>query len=214
MEFDVPRHIGAMTREVTASERDGQPAHIVRAARSFDSSVEDVWDAVTNPERIPRWFSPVSGDLQLGGRYQVQGNAGGTIERCDPPRHLALTWESGGGKSWVELNLAPDADGRTRLELRHIAIIDDMYQGFFDQFGPGAVGVGWDLSFLGLAEHLESGWNKPPETDTEWTKTGNYKSFVAGSSDGWRQASVSLGTDEQAAAEAAERTRKFFSGEE
>ena len=47
-----------------------------------------LWDACTNAERIPRWFLPVSGDLRLGGRYQLEGNAGGTIERCDPPRSL------------------------------------------------------------------------------------------------------------------------------
>ena len=34
-----------------------------------DAAIDDVWDACTNPERIPRWFLPVSGDLRLGGRY-------------------------------------------------------------------------------------------------------------------------------------------------
>ena len=44
-----------------------------------------MWDACTDPERIGRWFLPVSGDLRLGGRYQLEGNAGGEILRCEPP---------------------------------------------------------------------------------------------------------------------------------
>ena len=31
----------------------------------------DLWEALTSAERIPRWFAPVSGDLRLGGRFQV-----------------------------------------------------------------------------------------------------------------------------------------------
>lgn len=210
MEFDVPRHIGAVTREVVAGERDGRPARIVRAVRSFDAGIADAWDALTNATRIPRWFSPVSGDLRLGGRYQIEGNAGGTITECAPPRRLALDWEFGGETSWVVVTLDPDGKDRTRLTLDHIAIVDDKFAGFWDQFGPGAVGVGWDLSLLGLAEHLESGWDKPPETETEWIKSDNYKAFVAGSSDGWRAASVGFGTDPEAAREAAERTAGFY----
>jgi hypothetical protein len=53
-------------------------------------AVEDVWDAITSAERIPRRFLPVSGDLRLG-RYQLQGNAGGEITGCNPPRHLRLS---------------------------------------------------------------------------------------------------------------------------
>lgn len=210
MDFDIARHIGALTRRVVMGERDGKPAHIVIASRSFDTGIDDIWDAVTNAERIPRWFSPVSGDLRLGGRYRIEGNAEGTIETCEPPRRLALTWEFAGQVSWVEVDLAEEPDGTTRLELRHIAVLDDEYLKFWDQFGPGAVGVGWDLSFLGLAEHLEKGWDKPPETDTEWVKTDEYRSFVAASSAGWHDASVALGTDAEAAAAARDATTKFY----
>jgi uncharacterized protein YndB with AHSA1/START domain len=56
----------------------------------------------TNPERIPRWFLPVSGELKEGGRYQLEGNAGGTITRCDPPHGFDATWEMGSDMSWIE----------------------------------------------------------------------------------------------------------------
>lgn len=210
MEFDVPRHIGAMTRKVVAGERDGQPTRTVFAGRSFATDIEDAWDALTSAERIPRWFTQVEGDLRLGGRFQIKGNAAGRITLCEPPRRLALTWEFGGGISWVYVTLAQEAGGTTRLELEHEAVVDAKFEDFWGQFGPGAVGVGWDLSFLGLAEHLESGWDKPPETDTEWTAGDNYKAFVAGSSGGWRDAAIASGEDAEAARTAAERTAGFY----
>jgi uncharacterized protein YndB with AHSA1/START domain len=45
------------------------------------------------PSGIPRWFLPIAGDLRLGGRFQLEGNAGGEITECRPPRRLAVTWE-------------------------------------------------------------------------------------------------------------------------
>jgi hypothetical protein len=37
---------------------------------------------------------PISGDLRVGGRYRLEGNASGTIERWDPPRSFAATWSA------------------------------------------------------------------------------------------------------------------------
>jgi hypothetical protein len=58
-------------------------------AANAPASADQVWDACTNPERIPHWFLPVSGDLRLHGRFHLQDNASGTIERCDPPKTAA-----------------------------------------------------------------------------------------------------------------------------
>lgn len=212
MEFDVGRHIGAVTRDVASGERDGRETRVVVAARSFRADVADTWDALTDAARIPRWFSPVSGALKPGGRYQIEGNAGGTILVCEPPERLELSWEFGGGVSWVRVTLSEPEPGRTDLRLEHIAYPDAEFVDFWDRFGPGAVGVGWDLSLLGLAEHLESGWDKPPETDTEWVRSENYKAFVAGSSAGWRDAAIASGDDADAATDAAARTAGFYTG--
>jgi len=144
MKFDIARCIGAVTREVASREHEGKPARVVVASRSYDGAIEDVWDALTNAERIPRWFLPISGDLRLGGRFQLQGNAGGEILRCEPPRLLAVTWEFGGSMSWVTVTLALEGAGATRLELEHMMPAGGEH---WEQFGPGAVGVGWDLRF-------------------------------------------------------------------
>jgi len=203
--------LGAEFREVADRERDGKPAKAVVAARAYDTDPADLWDALTNPERIPRWFSPVTGDLKLGGRYQIQGNAGGTILRCDAPQALDITWEFGGGKSWVTLRLAADG-ARTRLTLEHVMLAEDMKGEHWLQFGPGAVGVGWDLSFLGLGLHLASGGAKPPESDPAWMASDEAKTFMRGSADAWADAHIASGEDAETARRMAASTAKFYTG--
>lgn len=69
MEVDINRHLGAVTRQVGTREIEGRPARYVIVGRTYDTDIEDLWDALTNPDRIPRWFMPVTGDLRLGGQY-------------------------------------------------------------------------------------------------------------------------------------------------
>src|ERR1700761_2149323 len=118
---------GLVNREVRTGSRDGGPTRVVVARRTYGTDQADLWDAVTNPERLPRWFLPVSGELRVGGRYQFQGNAGGVIERCEEPESLAVTWEMGPTVSWLTITLVPAATG-TILELAHEAPVDrDMW---------------------------------------------------------------------------------------
>jgi uncharacterized protein YndB with AHSA1/START domain len=209
MKLDVASRIGAVTREVTGREHEGRPARIIIAARSYDAEMVDVWDALTNAQRIPRWFLPVSGDLRLGGRYQLEGNAGGTITRCEPPRVVAVTWEFGGNTSWVNVTLTENPGGGTYLELEHIAHVPEE---FWDQFGPGAAGVGWDLAMMGLGQHLASGAPVDPQAAMAWTLSEEGKAFVGASSEDWCRASMAAGTPGVAAKAAAERTTAFYTG--
>ena len=150
MELDVAGHLDAVARSASSPERDGQPARSVRLSRRYETTVDDLWDAVTNGDRIPRWFLPVGGDLELGGRYQLDGNAGGEVTACEPQSHFALTWEFGEDVSWVEVGVADDGDGGARLTLAHTSLLSKHW----DKYGPGAAGVGWDLALLGLGLHL------------------------------------------------------------
>jgi hypothetical protein len=79
----------------------------------------------------------------------------------------------------------------------------------WNEFGPGAVGVGWDLAFLGLHHHLAD----VPFDDQTWTNSEPGRTFVSGSSRGWRDASINAGTPPDAATAAAERTTAAYSGE-
>ena len=205
------RVIGAEFREVADREWDGQPAKAVVAARVYDTETDDLWDAITNPERIPRWFAPVSGELTLGGRYQIQGNAGGTIRRCEPPRALDITWEFAGATSWVTLRLAPEANG-TRLTLEHVMLAEDMKGEHWLKFGPGAVGVGWDLSFFGLGRYLAGDGGKPPEADPAWAVSDEAKAFMRGSGEAWAEAHIASAEDPETARQMASRTIAFYTG--
>jgi uncharacterized protein YndB with AHSA1/START domain len=209
MKLDIGRHIGAVFREDGRREHLGRPARVVAARRTYDTTAEDLWDALTNGERIPRWFLPISGNLHLGGCFQLEGNAGGEITRCEPPRLLAVTWEFGGSTSWLTVDLADEPGGGTRLELEHVAHVGDE---LWDQFGPGAVGVGWDLALMGLGRHIETGATADRAEAAAWLASAEGKDFVRRSSEDWCRASIAAGTDAAAARAAAERTTAFYSG--
>ncbi|MDH2381658.1 SRPBCC family protein [Bradyrhizobium sp. CER78] len=212
MKIDPVAYVGAVVREVAVRERDGKPARAVIATRSYDTDIADLWDALTNPERIPRWFLPISGDLKLGGRYQFQGQAGGEITTCEPPRRLAVTWEAMGTVSWLTVTLADDGSRGTRLELEHLSLIEG---DFWDRYGPGAVGVGWDLALMGLALCLATapGQLFDRAAAAAWPGSDDGKDFIRRSSADWCRASIKAGTDESAARRAEANTTAFYCGE-
>ena len=212
MHFDVASNIGAVTRAVVDRDHEGKPARVVIAGRSYATGIDDAWDALTNAERIPRWFLPIEGDLKLGGHYQLKGNAGGTIMICEPPRRLGLSWEFAGGTSWVFVTLTEEGPDRTRLELEHVAHKDQEFVKFWDQFGPGAVGVGWDLTLLGYGAHVEQGFAVDHAEAEAWALSDNGKAYSTAASQRWGDASIALGTEPEQARAAADRTTAFYTG--
>ena len=198
--IDIVAELNRVHREVVGTE----PVTVL-VRRELDADVDDVWDACTDPVRIGRWFLPVTGDLTLGGRYQLEGNAGGEIVRCERPRLLRVTWQFGEmPPSEVQIRLEPVADGRTLFELEHSGIVDPAQ---WDTYGPGAVGVGWDGMVLGLARHLAgsvkpAGWEGSPEA----------REFVNVSSGAWAAAHEKSGVPSDEAARAARNTAAFYLG--
>lgn len=214
---DVNAQIDAVARGVRTTERDGEPARVQTLAQVYPSGIDDVWDAVTSPDRIPRWFLPVTGDLRLGGRYQFAGNAGGEVLECTPPSEGAagyrVTWEFGGGMSWVEVALRAVDDGATRFELTHTARAADLPPGFWEMYGPGATGVGWDQGLLGLALHLRGDGQLPPDAAEAWMLDEEGRRFARRAADGWADAQVAAGDDADAARRAADATYAFYTGQ-
>jgi uncharacterized protein YndB with AHSA1/START domain len=207
---EVTDQIDAVHRRLTTRPREGEETKVVTISQTYDADIDDVWSACTDPERIPRWFLPVSGDLRLGGRYQLEGNAGGEILECEPPRRFAVTWEFGGGMTWLEVRLGEASAGRTTLELEHAAHVDEHWT----EFGPGAVGVGWDLGLLGLRHHLSGGAAIDPQEALTWQGSAEAKEFMALSSEAWCRANIEAGTDEADARAAAARTTAAYTGAE
>lgn len=204
--LDVEHHLTAVRRLVDA----GGPVRVVTLSRGFAAPADDVWDACTDPERLARWFLPVAGDLRPGGRYRIEGmGVGGAVERCDPPRSFALTWESRGDVSRVVVRLEPASGGGTTLTLHHTGHTDDA---FWARFGPGATGVGWELMLLGLAGHLGADGVPTPAEAQTWSTSEEGRAFATRSAGAWGVAHVASGADPRAAEAAAGRTGAFYTG--
>ena len=206
--IDIVREIEATHREVAEGRIAAGVGRSVRLRRDYDAPIEDVWDALTNPERIGRWFLPISGDFRLGGRYQFEGNAGGEIVACERPNRLKVTWvygmEGAADVSEVEVRLSPVDGGGTRFELAHTAVVpEDRWA----EFGPGAVGVGWDGGLLGLTLHLRGGSVDDP---IAWQMSEEGRAFFTRSSEAWGEANRAAGADAEAAARAVANTTAFY----
>jgi uncharacterized protein YndB with AHSA1/START domain len=207
--IDVVHQISAVRRKVGSRTMAEQEARVVTVSRVYDTDVDDLWDACTNPERIPRWFLPVTGELRQGGRYQLENHAGGTIESCDPPKSFAATWEYDGDVSWIEVRVTAEAGG-ARFELDHIAPVNDHW----NRFGPGATGIGWDLALNGLALHLASGAAVDPAEAEAWAGSDEGKRFVTLASESWYEAMVAAGGDPAESRKQADRCTAAYRGEE
>ena len=146
--IDIARHLSAVHREVSAQPETETVRVLLR--RGYDAEIDDVWSALTDPERVRRWFLPLTGDLRVGGSFQLEGNAGGDILDCEPPRLLRVTF--GGPTSIVELRLTSDAerDAATVLELDHSVPLEMAGSAA----GALYVGPGWDGAVMGLGLFL------------------------------------------------------------
>jgi uncharacterized protein YndB with AHSA1/START domain len=198
---DTHRKVG--NRRIPAGE-----GRTVLLRRRYGAPIEDVWNACTDPDRINRWFLPVTGDLHLGGTYQLKGNAGGEILRCEPPHRLKVTSVFGESPaSEVEVRLFTGGGGETLFELEHAAVVDPTFWG---EYGPGAVGVGWDLTLLCLSMHLAG---ESPEDLAAWKETPEATEWIIQSSQAWGAVHAAEGATASQAAAAVEKTTNFYAPE-
>jgi uncharacterized protein YndB with AHSA1/START domain len=210
--IDIVHEIEAVHRELGEGRIPAGDGRAIRLRRDYDAPIEEVWDAVTNPERISRWFLPISGDYRLGGRYQFEGNAGGEILECERPNRLKVTWVYGEAPtesdiSEVEVRLSALDGSATRFELVHTAVVPEE---FWEQYGPGAVGVGWDGGLLGLGLHLKGGSVDDP---VAWQMSPEGLEFSRLSNESWGAAYLAAGGDPEAVARAVANSTAFYAPE-
>ena len=83
------------------------------------------------------------------------------------------------------------------------------------QFGPGAVGIGWDMGFLGLAGHLSApDTSVDPQNAAAWAAAPEGQEFMHLSSNAWAEAAVASGDDPAAAQERADRVYAMYTATE
>lgn len=186
-------------REVSSPAAD---LRTITISQTYDTSVEDLWAACTDRDRLSRWFLPVEGDLRVGGTYRLTNNVQGTVEHCDPPVAFRATWEYEGDVSSVEVRFTADPAG-ARLELVHRMSVDAQWT----EYGPGAPGVGWEIGLLRLRHHVAG---LPIEPEEVWVATDEGKRFMADAAKGWGVAHAADGEDPAIAEAAAQRTAKGY----
>jgi len=207
--IDIIDEVNAIQRSVGTGHIAAGEGKQVRLSRTLTADIDDVWNALTSPERINRWFLPISGDFRLGGHYQFEGNAGGQIVACERPTRLLVTWGMGdpndpASVSDLELRLTPDTQERTTLELIHTAVVPEE---MWEMYGPGAVGVGWDGGMLGLSLHLAGG---QIEDKDAWMVSDEAREFYRLSSEAWGEANLAAGADDATVSTNVANTTAFY----
>lgn len=207
---DVLGELAAARRTMGKGSVPAGEAYTVEVRRRFRAQVGDVWEAITSPERLQRWLKPVTGDLQLGGRFEFEGGERGEILRCEPPRLLKVSWLHGpeadawSGTSEVTVRLGPSPSGDTEFELVHAAVLEEP---LFPTYGPGVGGVGWDLHLLALVHQL-SGGEPADHAAIEHSPEG--REFIRYSAVAWGEAHLAAGGEPAHVAAAVEATTKFY----
>ena len=138
-------------RRILGSLRSADGKGAVRMQDRFDTEIDDVWSAFTDPLRLARWLGEVEGDLQLGGEFRAHFFASGwegtgRVEECEPPRRLRVTtWAADQpGEHVIEVTLAADGD-QTILVLEERGMPLDQLAGY---------GSGIQVHVEDLAAHL------------------------------------------------------------
>jgi uncharacterized protein YndB with AHSA1/START domain len=121
----------------------------VRMEDVYDTDIDDLWAALTEPARLARWIVEVEGDLRVGGlvhaRFTSSFEGACRIDRCDAPRRLTVTSLPGTDEATViEATLEPAGD-TTHLVIEERGLpVDEV----------AAHGAGWQAHVEDLAAHL------------------------------------------------------------
>ena len=147
---------------ILGSLRSADDKGIVRMEDRFNTDINDLWSALTDPRRLARWYAQVEGDLRPGGdlRLLVHGSGWegtGRIETCEPPRRLVVTTRELQVQFDVLLEATLTADGdQTILVIEARGMPLDKLPFY---------GVGWQIHAENLAAYLAG---REGNTEARW----------------------------------------------
>ena len=146
----------------------------VRMHDRFDTSIEDLWSAMTEPDRVARWIGDIHGDLRAGGSFTAKltshWEGAARVDVCEPHTRLVVTMRPGGEDETVfEARLAA-VDGATDLVVEErglpLATIS-------------AHGAGWQAHLEDLAAHIAG--RQPVPWEDRWNELAPaYETLAAG----------------------------------
>lgn len=157
---------------ILGSLRAADGVGVVRIEDRYDTAIDDLWSALTDPRRLARWHGQVEGDLRLGGAFRVYIEADdiertGRVEACEPPRRLMVTtretdesYRKGQGvppfDATIEVTLTADGDQTILvLEVRGMPLDKIAFYG-----------AGWQIHAENLAAYLAG--RERGDTEARW----------------------------------------------
>lgn len=154
------------------SASDG--AGVVRIKDRYDTTIDDLWTALTDPARLARWYGEVDGDLRLGGQFRTYLEASdiestGRVDVCDPPRQLHVTIRETDESHQRGQGVAPfDADVLVTL-----TAVGDQTDLVLQVRGMPLdkipfYGAGWQIHAENLAAYLDA--REHADTQTRWAE--------------------------------------------
>ncbi len=163
---------GGATR-VLGSLRAADGKGVVRIEDRYDTEIDDLWSALTDPARLANWYGVVKGDLRPGGQFQVHiPSAGldgvGRVETCEPPTRLRVvtreddeSWRQSDGPppfdSVIEATLTADGD--------HTWLVIEVRGMPLDKIA--FYGAGWQVHAEHLAQHV-AGEDISSDDEARW----------------------------------------------
>ena len=156
---------------ILGSLRSADGAGVVRIEDRYDTDIDDLWSAITDPDRLARWFGEVDGELSQRGQFRVHiadaGDRTGQVEACEPPHRLVVTsretdesYRRGQGVPpfdavW-EITLTADGD-RTTLVIEVKGMPLEKIAFF---------GAGWQIHAENLATYVAG--HEPGDVEARW----------------------------------------------
>jgi uncharacterized protein YndB with AHSA1/START domain len=157
---------------ILGSLRSADGKGVVRIEDRYDTGIEDLWSALTDPRRLAGWHAQVEGDLRPGGEFHMylesdDVESTGRVEACEPPRRLLVTtretdesWRRGQGvppfDTTIEATLTADG-GQTILAIEARGLPLDAIAFF---------GAGWQIHAENLAAYLAG--RERGDTEARW----------------------------------------------
>ena len=157
---------------ILGSLRSADGKGLVRIEDRYDTDINDLWSALTDPARLARWYGQVEGDLRLGGQFRLyleadEWDGTGRVEACEPPRRLRVTtretdesWRKGRGAqpfdAAIEATLTADGDQTILvIEVRGMPLDRIAFYG-----------AGWQIHAENLAAYLAG--RQGGDTEARW----------------------------------------------
>jgi len=151
---------------ILGSLRSADGKGVVRMEDRYDTDIDDLWSALTDPSRLARWLGEIEGDLHLGGEFRARffssGWEGtGRVEACEPPHRLLLLTRDPDEPYDLEIEARLTADGdQTVLVVEERGMPVDLLAPY---------GAGIQVHVEDLAAHI-AGRERADDAEARWER--------------------------------------------